>query len=227
MAPIMTELKEVRMASTKSIERDPEITAISLVYSALKDLNPDSQQRVINYVSEKLNLKANTPSWTSRRKTEAVNIEDEVVPPTRSVIDNVEEVSADELEGISPVAIKWMRRNDLTAAALSTIFSLGIEDIDLVAKKVPGDNKIKRVRSVFLLKGIAAYLSTGAARITHQQVKEACLHYDAYDPTNFAKYIKTLSAEISGTKNSGYVLTSRGITSATELIKEMIGSKDS
>jgi hypothetical protein len=218
-------VKEIRMASKSLIANDPEITAISLVYSALKDLNADSQQRVIDYVSAKLDLSTRPPVLPAAQGFETTSMHEELTAPTTPAVESLA-ADSDELEGISPVAIKWMRRNDLSAATVSRIFSLGIDDIDLVAKKVPGDTKTKRVRSVFLLKGIAAYLSTGAARMTHEQVKEACLHYDAYDSTNFAKYVKTLSAEVSGTKESGYTLTSRGLAAATETIKEMTAGKD-
>ena len=105
------------------------------------------------------------------------------------------------------------------------LFSLGVDEIDLVAKKVPGDNKKDRMHSVLLLKGIAAYLSSGVARFTHQQLKEACLHYDAYDGNNFASYLKDFAGEVSGTKSGGYTLTPRGLTAATEMIKDLVSAK--
>jgi hypothetical protein len=211
------------MASRSSVVNDPEIAAISVVYSALKDLDPDCQGRVIDYVSRKLNLVKPpqdfelAPNYEPRREEDT---SDALVASDRR-----EDASGDELEGISPVAIKWMRRNDLTSAQLSKIFSLGIDDIDLVAKKVDGNTKSKKMRSVLLLKGMAAYLGTGVARVTHEEVKEACLHYDAYDSANFARYLKGLSAEVSGSKGSGYTLTSRGITEATELIRDLVQDK--
>ncbi len=73
------------------------------------------------------------------------------------------------------------------------------------------------------MKGIAAYLSTGAARITAEQIKEACLHYDAYDSPNHAKYLRGMSTELSGSKESGHKLTARGLTAGTELIREILG----
>jgi hypothetical protein len=128
----------------------------------------------------------------------------------------------DGLEGISPLARKWMVRNGLSAEQLSQLFSLGADEIDLVASTVPGTNKRDRARTVLLLKAMAAYLSSGAARVTHEQIKEACLHYDAYDSANHAKSIKLMVAEASGNKESGYTLTARGMTAATEIIKEML-----
>jgi hypothetical protein len=72
-----------------------------------------------------------------------------------------------------------------------------------------------------LIPGIQS-LHSGAARITHQQIKEVSLHYDAYDGTNFAAYLKDFAAEVSGTKEAGYSLTPRGMSAATELVKQLI-----
>lgn len=133
--------------------------------------------------------------------------------------------SSDDLDGISPIAQKWMRRNGLAVDRLSKFFSLGVDEIDFVAKTVPGKTKKDRMHSVFLLKGIAAYLGSGVARVSHEQIKEACLHYDAWDAGNFAANLKTFTADISGTKEAGYTLTARGLTSATETIKSLLEAK--
>ena len=132
-----------------------------------------------------------------------------------------QEYSEGELEGISPVAKKWMKRNGLTVSRISSIFSLGVDEIDLVAKKVPGKSKAQRMHNVFLLKGIASYLGTGSARFTHEQIKEACLHYDAFDAPNYALNLRNISADVSGTKETGFSLTARGLSNATELLKGM------
>jgi hypothetical protein len=129
----------------------------------------------------------------------------------------------DDAEGINSVALKWMRRSGLTPSVLQNIFSLGIEEIDLVANSVPGTNKKERMHSVLLLKGIASYLGTGVARVSYEQLKEACLHYDAYDGANFSAYLKSFAAEVAGSKNAGFTLTARGLTSATELLRTMTG----
>src|SRR5437899_12583099 len=96
--------------------------------------------------------------------------------PTDTADEPTKDTPNDELDGISPVAQKWMRRNVLQVEHLSSIFSLGADEIDLVAKNVPGNSTKARMRSVFLLKGVAAYLAGGAPRFSHEQVKEPCLH---------------------------------------------------
>jgi hypothetical protein len=200
---------------------DQEIVAISAVYSALKELAPDAQSRVLSYVAAKLNIEAPTAEIDAVHRTKLSGDNAEQNERREEEAHEAKRDSNDELEGISPVAKKWMARNGLEAAALSKIFSVSTDEIDLIAKTVPGSGNKDRMRSVFLLKGIAAYLGSGAARFSHAQIKETCLHYDAFDSTNFSKYLKSLSSEVSGSKDTEYALTPRGLASATEMVKEI------
>lgn len=200
------------MANPRSAA-DPEITAIGLVYDALRALDSEAQRRVLEYVAGKLGVPS--PPRNTEQSRKIPDEEPIVAPSSRST----ETEATGESEGVSPVALKWMRRSGLTPSSLSALFSLGVDEIDLVAKKVPGSGKKDRMHSALLLKGIASYLSTGVARVTHEQLKEACLHYDAFDTANFARYLKDFAAEVAGTKESGYTLTARGLTNATEIIK--------
>lgn len=210
------------MPKKPAVKVDPEITAISDVYASLKDLDSEAQARVLSYVAGKLKLASpiteSQSSVDERREEEADARVTERLKETKNQGD-------EELEGVSPVAKKWMARNGLQPKQLGGVFSLGVDEIDLVAKTVPGKNKKERMRSVFLLKGVAAYLGSGAARFTHEQMKEACLHYDAFDAANFAVNFKSLASEVSGSKDSGYALTARGLANATEMVKSMTEGK--
>ncbi|SRR5258706_37590 len=205
------------MPKQPNMERDPEILAISAVFQALRNLDPDAQSRVLGYVAGKLRIAGPTGEAASAPREVRHDELPEVGAPESATLrgDDV----PGELEGISPVARKWMARNGLQAHGLSSVFSLGVDEIDLIAKTVPGKNKKERMRSVFLLKGVAAYLGTGAARFAHEQLKEACLHYDAFDANNFAVNFKSLASEVAGSKDTGYSLTARGVASATEMVK--------
>jgi hypothetical protein len=199
-----------------TIEHDPEIAAISDVYTVLKGLTPEAQCRVLTYVAAKLKVgipTKNMPGMGEERQDDAPDAARDEGAGAEAPHET------EDLEGISPVARRWITRSGLQPKHLSQVFSLGIDEIDLIAKTVPGKSKRERMRSVFLLKGIAAYLGAGAARFTHEEVKEACLHYDAYDPANFAAILKGLAGEVSGGKGTGYTLTPRGIASATEIVK--------
>lgn len=205
-------------------EPDKEILAITTVYAALKELDAPAQSRVIEYVLKKLNLTLQTDNL-ERTENKEPAAETNSFDDDQSKSQNAlpKDSSADEFTGVSPVAQRWIQRNGLRAEQLSSIFSLGGDEIDLVANKVPGGSSKARMRSVLLLKGVAAYLGGGAARFTHDKVKETCVHYDAYDSANFATYLKKLVAEVSGSKESGYTLTARGLANAVVLVKEMLG----
>ena len=211
---------------------DNEIQAMADIYDSLANLDEAAQLRVLEYVTKRLGISLQGIGPDSERQ------ERRSPPPPRDQSKTDELADADEgededndgdddssaLEGISPVAKKWMRRNSLSEQQLSAIFSLGTEEIDLVAESVPGKNKRARSKEVLLLLGIAKYLSGGAARFTHAEAKEACIHYDAYDRANFAAGVKKFSGEITGSASEGYQLNARGITAATKLIKQMTNS---
>ena len=198
---------------------DPEFAAMSAVYAALKGLDSGGQARVLTYVAAKLQISMGNPEQS----------DDSGIQQRRDIIESRQyedhhsgkQQTGDELEGISPVARKWMTRNSLHPKQLSALFSLGVDEIDLIANTVPGKKKKERMHNVFLLKGVAAYLGSGVARFTHEQLKEACLHYDAFDAANFAANFKSIASEVSGSKESGYTLNARGLAHATELVKSM------
>jgi hypothetical protein len=209
-------------------EPNAEIAAIAAVYKALEGLTPEAQSRVLGYVARMLDIKfspAEEDETTSTRPPDLSSVTGSSVPTGKMSQPEVSATGEDGLEGISPVARKWMTRNALHPKALSAIFSLGVDEIDLVAKEVPGKSKKDKMHSVFLLKGVAAYLGGGVARFTHEQVKEACLHYGAYDSGNFATHLRSFAGDVSGDATGGYALTTRGLASATEMVKGMSGPK--
>ena len=164
-------------------DSDPEIGAISVVYAVLKELEPQAQQRVLQYVAAKLGLQ----TISAHSQTTARHETDEQAPSLP--LHDSDPVANGDSDGINSVAIKWMKRSGLELPQLSKLFSLNVDEIDLVSKAVPGENKKERMHSVILLKAIASYLGSGAARVTDEQVREACLHYDAFDSGNFSKHL--------------------------------------
>lgn len=203
-------------------EQPAELLAVSAIYAALKDLDPAAQNRALRYAAEMLGLNlisSDRPSIATESNenlTERTHIETPTVLPASQ--------ASEETEGINAVALKWLKRSGIELTKLQELFSLGIDEIDLVAKNVPGTSKRERLKNVLLLKGIAAYLSSGTPRVSAQQLKEASLHYGAYDVANHARYLSQFSAEAGGTKETGYTLTARGITTATELVKSLLAS---
>lgn len=205
---------------------DPEIEAIRVVYDTVKELNQEAQIRVIQYVTDKLGIPRDLALSGAERVGGARPAGGQILDESKRA-EGSAAAAPSASEGISPVAERWMSRNGLAAAQLGSIFSLGGDEIDLVADSVPGKSKRQKMLNVIRLKGVAAYLGTGAARVSYEQIKEACMHYDAYDRPNFAKHLKEFAAEVSGTKESGYTLTARGLSAGTKLLKQKIETESS
>jgi hypothetical protein len=195
-------------------DNDPEVEAIGDVVSALRRLPKDAQQRVLRYVANKLGMSV-ALSEMPVLQSEGSSLRGQGI---------VQSLTTAPAEGISPAASKWMQRSGFARRDLEEIFSIGMEQIELVATNMPGNSKRARMKNVLLLLGIATYLGTGTPRITDEQLREACQHYDAFDSANFASHLKKFGAEVGGNKENGYTLTSRGLVAATALIKGMTKS---
>src|SRR5262245_16254905 len=133
MGLTLAKLREQDMVTRSSGDQDPEILAISQVYSALRSLNGEAQQRVLEYVARKLGLVIGPGGKPDELDGEP----EEAASRVREEPDSASS-SDDELEGLSPAARKWMKRSGFSSEKLSHLFSLGVDEIDLVANKVPG-----------------------------------------------------------------------------------------
>jgi hypothetical protein len=205
---------------TETSEKDPEFEAMRLVYAALQNLDSDAQHRVLSYVLGRLGLRQDQAVTDRRAEFSPKQLAEEVrEKPSEAQTEPMDD--ADDLAGVSPVAQKWIRRNGLKVEQLSAVFSLGMDNIELVARSVPGKSTREKMHTVLLLAGASAYLASGAARITDEAAREALTHYNAYDRTNFSTYMRQWAPEISGAKESGYTLTARGLAAAADLIKQM------
>jgi hypothetical protein len=209
--------------STQDKARDPELEAMVSVYAALKDLPTDAQQRVVDYVFARLGLKGKRDQRDiADVRPSRDPILDVHTSDSRDDTDEADDVDVDdELAGVSAIAQKWIRRNGLSAKQLSAVFSLGLDEIDVVARSVPGGSKREKMRNVLLLTCAAAYLASGAARADDEALRQSLTHYNAYDRSNFSTYMREFAADVSGTKENGYTLTARGLAAAADLIKEM------
>ena len=180
---------------------DPEIAAIGIVYAGLKDLDSDAQQRVLDFVAGKLKLKVKGAAQDPKSLV-APQHDENLRQNKVATHDQDDFEDSDENDGISSTAKKWMKRNGLEPEKLSSIFSLGVDEIDLVAKSVPGKGKKERMHNVYLLKGVASYLGSGSPRFTYDQVKEALTHYDAFDSGKFFGFFQVICFRSVGEQRS-------------------------
>ena len=148
---------------------DAEIDAIGIVYRALKSLNKEAQVRVMQYVKGKLGVEFGLDSIDEEQQNRITRVANEIGRTSENDASAKPVETGTELaDGISPIAQKWIRRSGLTVEQLNELFSIGGEEIDLIAKSVPGKAKKGKLLNVILLKGIAAYLASGAARVSYQ-----------------------------------------------------------
>jgi hypothetical protein len=216
-----------------TLNEDAELAAMAAVFNALRSLDIEAQNRVLEYVERRLGVQraAATPQKSVQSHDVVADqmLKDAPVVPVREAVPSSERHEPEdseegELEGVSAIAKKWMVRNGLTTEQVSRLFSLGVDEIDLVAANVPGKSARERLHNVILLQGVAAYLNGGAPRVENEKLKEAIRHYDADVGGNFATYMKDWASEFSGSRAAGFTLTTRGLNSAKELVKQMTGS---
>jgi hypothetical protein len=205
---------------------DAELTAMGKVLAALKDLEPSIQQSVIEWAVRRFKLKSPFANSVQAPPPPAPAAMPDLSEPGKrhKIVEEPEPEHKEgqgEIEGVNVVAQKWVRRSGLSEDQISKLFSLGVDDIDVVAKSVPGKKKIERLKNVLLLQGVAAYLGSGVARVEWTKLKESASHYDADAGGNFPTYLRGFSAEATGSVATGFTLTSRGLNEAKELIKQM------
>ncbi len=205
----------------KTITSDPEFEACQVVFATLVALDAAARSRVLRYVTEKLEI---VPGDNHRSSFLA----DDNQPDAEQADSPSEQRPARPAgppmadDGISPIAKNWIRRNSIAMDGLTRLFSVGGEEIDLIADKIPGKSKRSRLHEVLLLKAIAAYLGNGVARVTDQQLREVASHYNANDEANFSANLKAFESMYSGSKQSGYTLNPRGLAAAATLINGML-----
>jgi len=220
------------MGSNKNTEQDAELDAMATVYRVLSGLDRDAQDRVLDYVIRRLSLSLRISSSHKgmQQQPPQIDFQTELPSTERAPSEPVASAAqadvptAEDLEGISPVAQKWMRRNGLSSEQLCHLFSLGIDEIDLVARSVPGKSTREKFLNVVLLQGIGSYLGSGAPRVDATKVRQTAAHYGADPGRNLWNYVKSAAADISGSSATGFTLTAKGLTAATELIKQMTGT---
>src|SRR4051812_41663680 len=119
-------------------DADAELEAMRSVYVALKELDSDAQNRVLDYVVSRLSLRREKPEERTGSSFSPRELAQEIEKTRNEPVVSGNNSTGDEFEGVSPVAQKWARRNNLSFEQLSRLFSLGVDEIELVAKSVPG-----------------------------------------------------------------------------------------
>jgi hypothetical protein len=114
----------------------------------------------------------------------------------------------------------WMKQNGLSMEQLQQVFHKGDEGIDIIASEMPGRSTKEKVRSAYVLVGIAQLLSSGDSRFDDKLARSLCETLGIYDPTNHTKYLKG-GNELAGTKDKGWTLTAPGQKRGAAIVAEL------
>jgi hypothetical protein len=118
---------------------------------------------------------------------------------------------------------QWMKKNGISADQLDHIFAFDKDKVRLNVD-IPGSGMRPRAINVYLLVGLAAYL-TSHDRFDDDVARGECERHSCYDKNNHGATLnKEMKSELMGSKSEGWKLTQPGINRATELVKEILGN---
>lgn len=128
------------------------------------------------------------------------------------------------IEGVAGAAIAaktdFFSRYNISQEEWTRIFHFDGSSYSVIVKDLKEKTTTKKQVKLALLLGIKGLLETGEALISKDSLVELCKNYAAYDPTNFAKYMKK-NKNLFLAKGDGWVLTMPGQDKAAEVIKEL------
>lgn len=122
-------------------------------------------------------------------------------------------------DDLSPATVRWFKKHDLTRDALEHYFHF--DDDTVVPIALPGDPKGKREQTIttYLMQGVAALLETGSASFDDETARLRCKEFGCYDSANHAKTLRSLGNQFTGTKKTGWKLTTPGLDAAANRLK--------
>ncbi|WP_188929487.1 hypothetical protein [Puia dinghuensis] len=120
---------------------------------------------------------------------------------------------------VSSQAKIWMKQNLVSGDDLQLVFHLADGRADVIASEIPGkDGKAKTINA-YMLQGLASFLTSGIPKFDDKSARALCARYGCYSAANHSVYIKAVGNKLTGSKDSGWTLTSPGLKYAAELVK--------
>lgn len=121
-------------------------------------------------------------------------------------------------------AASWMRSNAVSKEQLNQVFHIQEGKVEVIAAQSPGASKKVQTVNAYILAGLRAFLETGEAKFSDNDARDTCKSLGCYDQANHAAYLKGKGNSLSGSKNSGWMLTSPGQAAGAILVKAIAGS---
>ena len=174
--------------------------AVPQIVELLSGLGPDEQKRAVSAAMILLSLS-----------------------PTGSVVAGDDVQHGDNPEGISTKASGWMKKYGIGADQLGHVFTVSVEEVDVIAASLPGGSKRQKTLEAYVLCGLRSFIHGGEGRFDDKEARALCLKLGCYDPANHSNYMKAFSNLITGSKDIGWRITNPGFERAAQIVKQLTG----
>jgi|ERR1700739_3025192 len=188
----------------------PKIADIAhKIYGLLEPLNSDERRKIINA---------------------SLTLLGEATAGERAVGGGDSRVSTDggkpdqNIEGIHPKAVHWMKQNGVTQAQLEEVFDITSEGMPVIISQAPGKNSKVQTHNAYVLQGISRLLATGDSTFDDKTARNLCGGLGCYNKGNHAVYMDEIGNQLTGSKDKGWKLTAPGLKHGASLIKPTAGS---
>lgn len=158
--------------------------------------------------------------WLSKQ-LEKVMSSAQTQPPIRKPKHKDEEADLDEPTDftLGPNAKRWIAREKISDAHLSSMFHQEEGAFSVIAGDVPGGSSKVKTINCYLLEGARSLLESDQPKFEDKAARELCKSMGCYDGSNHATSIGDVGNKLAGNKNAGYTLSAPGLKAAAELLK--------
>jgi hypothetical protein len=125
------------------------------------------------------------------------------------------------LIGLSPRGAAWIKQNGLNVAQIEQVFDISNQGVTVIASETPGKNKKEQSRNAYVLLGVSRLLASGDATFADKDARKVCEDLGCYDKANHAAYMNDKGNVLTGSKATGWKLTSPGLKHGADLVKEL------
>jgi hypothetical protein len=131
-------------------------------------------------------------------------------------------IEESEIISLSDQAKIWMKQNHVSEAELELVFHISEGKADVIVSEIPGKDVKAKTINAYVLQGLANFLVSGTPKFDDKSARALCMKSGCYSAANHAVYIKAVGNKLTGSKDSGWTLTSPGLKQGAELVKGLI-----
>jgi hypothetical protein len=126
-----------------------------------------------------------------------------------------------ESSDLSKQAKIWMRQNNITLDELEQVFHISTINADVIASSIPGKGgKVKSINA-YVLERVSKFLISGDSSFGDKSARALCQRSGCYHMKHHVEYLKDKGNKFTGSKDSGWKLTSPRLKHGAELVKEI------